>query len=104
MDQIVTPDSAVIGISTEKGIPMAATHEGLCKFASVDDDNYQILAQQIGDLAGMAVVKAREEESRNLQLAQRQEERRNFHFAEREEEERSIQLAERFIVRPARSM
>jgi hypothetical protein len=49
-----------MGISTEKGIGMAATYEGMCKFSSVDDGNYYILSQQILDLATLSIMKIRE--------------------------------------------
>jgi hypothetical protein len=60
-----------MGIPTERGIPMSATHEGMCKFSSVEDDNYRILSQQIVDLAILSIDKIKEEEEDNIKLAER---------------------------------
>jgi hypothetical protein len=60
-----------MGIPTEYGIPMSATHEGMCKFSSVEDDNYRILSQYIVDLATLSIEKIQEEEANNVKLAER---------------------------------
>jgi len=60
-----------MGIPSEKGIAMSTTHSGLCKFTSVEDDNWFSLSQQIADLAYLSVSKIREMEQAPIQLAER---------------------------------
>jgi hypothetical protein len=47
MCQVVEKHSALLDIDGEEQIPVDASHEEMCKFASRDDDTYEKLFKRI---------------------------------------------------------
>ncbi|KAL9117656.1 MAG: hypothetical protein Q9187_005805 [Circinaria calcarea] len=70
---IVQQGAAVMGLPNEKGMPLSATHEGLCKFASTRDPNYSKLCQQVVDLATVSVERVSERLKFDIELSERLE-------------------------------
>lgn len=60
-----------MGLPNEKSMPLSATHEGLCKFASKEDPNYFKLCQQVVDLATVSVQRVTEQLKSDMELSGR---------------------------------